>query len=278
MKFPSYSVLISIYSKERPEYLQESLASIIRQTIAPNEIVVVKDGPLTDDLEAVLNSYQNLYPNLFTFVKYPENKGLWYALSVGVPACRNELIMRMDVDDWMVPERAEKELTAFSEAPELGCVGTLVTEFEGDISNPVSLVDLPENHAEIVAFGKKRCPFRHSSLMYRKSVVLAAGNYQEMPYFEDYDLYMRLKATGCIFRNLQENLVYMRTNQDFYARRGSIAYLRNMLHFKRTCLARGDYTLPEFLVSTLPHALVCLMPNGIRTFVYKNMLRSKPVE
>lgn len=278
MKYPPYSVLISLYEKEHPEYLSSSLDSIFGQTVVPDEVVVVKDGPLTKELEIVLHSYSDAHLGLLTLVEYPENKGLWYALSVGVPACRNELIMRMDVDDWMASDRAEKELRAFVENPEYGCVGTLVTEFEGGVDNPIALVNLPEEHEDIVKFGKKRCPFRHPSLMFRKSVVLNAGNYQEMPLFEDYDLYMRLVSTGCIFHNIQESLVYVRTSQDFYARRGSLAYMQKMLHFKKVCLIRGDFTLPEFLACTAPHIAVCLMPNRLRAFVYKHMLRSKPTK
>ena len=278
MKYTPYSILISLYEKEHPEYLQESLDSIFGQSVRPDEIVVVKDGPLTYELESVLDSYVGGHPGLFTFVAYPENKGRWYALSVGVPACRNEFVMRMDVDDWMTPDRAEKQLEAFREHPEYGCVGTLVTEFEGNIGHPIALVNLPESHDEIVRFGKKRNPMRHPAVMFRKSAVLAAGNYQEMPFFEDYDLYMRLASAGCIFHNIQESLVYVRTSQGFYARRGGIVYMRDMLRFKRACLARGDYTLPEFLACTAPHIAACLMPNGLRAFVYKHMLRSKPAE
>lgn len=278
MNYPPYSILVSLYEKECPEYLQESIGSIFEQTVLPDEIVVVKDGPLTDELEVVLDSYSGKHPGLFTFVAYPENRGLWYALSVGVPACRNEFIMRMDVDDWMAPDRAEKQLRLFAENPGYGCVGALAVEFEGDVDHPIAFVDLPESHNEIVRFGKKRNPMRHPAVMFKKSVVLAAGNYQEMPLFEDYDLYMRLVSSGCVFYNIQEPLVYVRTSRDFYARRGSLFYMRRMLHFKKACLRRGDYTLFGFLVSTVPHVAVCLMPNSLRAFVYNHMLRSKPTE
>lgn len=276
MDLAPYSVLISIYKNENPEYLNQSLQSVLNQTKPPNEIVIVKDGPLTEDLERVLVSFSRENQNLFKIISYENNRGLWYALSVGVPACKNELIMRMDVDDWMVSDRAEKQLSVFRDHPEYDCVGTLVTEFEGNIDNPIALVDLPEFQNEILAFGKMRCPFRHPTLMYKKSAVMKAGNYQEMPFFEDYDLYMRLASTGCIFYNIQESLVYMRTSPDFYARRGSLAYMHKMLHFKKTCLERGDYSTFEFLACTIPHMVVCLMPNRLRAFIYKYLLRSKP--
>lgn len=269
-----YSCLISLYAKENPAYLSESLDCVISQTIPPEEILVVKDGKLTDRLEKTLSEYAEKHPGLFSFVAYEKNRGLWYALSKGVPACRNELIMRMDVDDWSAPDRAEKELAVLARHPEVGCVGSIVTEFEGNIDNPIALVDLPEKHADIIAFGKYRCPFRHPSLMFRKKVVLAAGNYQEMPLFEDYDLYMRMASSGCTFYNIQESLVYMRTSQDFYARRGSLSYMRKMLHFKGTCLKRGDYTLIEYVIATIPHVFVCLVPNKLRTWVYNTFLRA----
>lgn len=276
MKLASYSVLISIYLKERPEYLEQSLRCVLNQTVPPNEIVIVKDGPLTEALENILNKFSREYQNLFNIISYEQNMGLWYALSVGVPACKNELIMRMDVDDWMFTNRAEKQLCVFRDHPEYGCVGTLVTEFEGDIDNPIALVELPETQKDILSYGKKRCPFRHPTLMFKKSVVMAAGNYQEMPFFEDYDLYMRLASTGCIFYNIQESLVYVRTSPDFYARRGNRSYLHMMLHFKKTCLERGDYSFIEFLACTVPHVIVCLIPNNLRAFVYKHLLRAKP--
>lgn len=270
----TYSCLISLYKDEKEHYLSESLDCIINQTIPPEEILIVKDGPLTEGLEEILAKYDASHPGLFSYISYSENRGLWYALRRGVPACRNELIMRMDVDDWSTPDRAEKELEVLEQHPEIGCVGSIVTEFEGDVEHCVSLVELPERHCEIVRFGKRRCPFRHPSLMFRKSVVLAAGNYQKMPYFEDYDLYMRLVASGCIFYNIQESLVYMRTSQDFYLRRGGLAYMRHMLRFKGTCLKRGDFTILEYLISTIPHVIVCLMPNCLRSRVYGKFLRA----
>lgn len=273
----SYSVLISIYHKESSENLRDCLDGILNQTVPADEILIVKDGLLTPELDSVLDEYDRDNPDLFSFVSYSDNRGLWYALRMGVPECRNELIMRMDTDDLSLPERAELQLAYLSEHPEVDCVGSLVTEFEGEVSNAVSLVTLPEMHSEIVRFGKKRCPFRHPTLVYKKSAVLKAGNYQEMPMFEDYDLYMRLAASGCVFYNIQKSLVWMRVGEDFYARRGSVKYLKQMLHFKKTCLKRGDLSFAEFIVSVAPHFVVCLMPNRLRAWVYERFLRSSPL-
>lgn len=184
--------------------------------------------------------------------------------------------MRMDVDDWTAPIRAEEQLMVYAKHPELGCVGTVVIEFIDNINRPVAFVDLPETHEEIVRYGRRRCPYRHPALMYRKSAVVKAGGYQAMPMFEDYDLYMRLASSGCRFYNIQQPLVYMRTNPEFYARRGGVAYMRDMMRFEGTCLRRGDISLQEYLTTALPHAIVCLMPNELRSFVYSRFLRKPP--
>lgn len=268
----SYSCLISVYEKDDPLYLAESLDSILGQTIPPSEIVMVKDGVLPIVLEEVLVRYDWENPGLFTFVSYGENRGLWFALDEGLRACSNELVMRMDADDRAMPERASRQLEAFGIDPALDCVGSVVVEFEGE--RQVALVSLPENNEDILVFGRKRCPFRHSSLMYRKSTVLRVGGYREMPYFEDYDLFMRLASQGATFRNLQNPLVHMRVSPDFYARRGGVRYLANMFRFKVNCLREGYYGLGDFIKTTVPHGLVCLMPNGLRSYVYTHFLRA----
>lgn len=249
---------------------------MIHQTIAPNEIVLVKDGVLTKELEEVLEDYSQNYSNQIKIVGYSENQGLWYALRFGMNYCSNEFIARMDTDDYCLPTRIEQELYEFQKDPKLDCVGSNVVEFVDNPNNIASLVVLPEDQEEIIAYGKRRCPFRHPTLLYRKSVVENAGGYQEMPMFEDYDLYMRMIKNGAKFKNIQEFLVYMGTDSNFFQRRGSVDYLKKMVFFRRQCLRRKDVNLYEFITSIVPHAIVCLVPNVLRSFFYRNFLRKKP--
>lgn len=269
-----YSVLISLYAKESESNFRECIESVLSQTIAPDEIVIVKDGLLNTNLNNALNSYVTQYPDLFHVIGYEKNKGLWHALNIGVPECRNDVIMRMDSDDICVSNRAESLLSVISMSPDIGCVGSNVIEFAGSINNPISFVKLPETDSEIIKFGRRRCPYRHPALMYRKNAVMNAGNYQPMPLFEDYDLYMRLARTGCVFYNVQESLVYMRVSPDFYMRRGGVGYMKKMLSFKTTCLKRGDINIIDYLASVIPHVVVCLLPNNLRTGFYKRFLRA----
>ena len=268
-----YSFLMSVYWKVDASDLARSMECMFAQTIPPSEVVIVKDGTLPESLEAVLSGYENDYPNVMKIIGYPDNQGLWYALRLGLEECSNELVARMDSDDYAEPCRLEEELEVMRRKPSIDCVGSNVVEFEGSIDNRVSYVDLPSEHDDILRFGKRRCPFRHSSLLYKKSAVQRAGSYQEMPLFEDYDLFMRMVKTGARFYNIPKPLVFMGVNSDFFQRRGDVGYLKKMVRFRKTCLKRGDVDRLEYLTSVIPHAAVCLMPNGLRTVIYKNLLR-----
>lgn len=272
----SYTALMSVYIKEKPEHLRESLNSLLAQTIRPQEILIVEDGLLSDELYDLINTFVKDYPDVFTIVSYSKNHGLWYALRLGVEKARNELIMRMDSDDISASNRAELQLQYMTDHTLCGCCGSIVEEFEGDVDNVISLVELPESHEEMVSFSKKRNPMRHPSMMYRKKTILQVGNYREMPFFEDYDLAMRLIDSGVLLYNIQKPLVSMRVNSGFYQRRGNKDYLNRMIDFRKECLRRGWINYTQYLITVIPHAIVCLLPNCLRQFIYVNLLRKKP--
>lgn len=274
-KYPAYSVLMSVYCKDKPEWLTQSIDSILAQTIQPAEFVIIKDGPVTQELNDILNNYEKEKPKLFNIIQLDNNLGLGPALKIGVENCHNEYIARIDADDYAVPTRIEKQLAIFKRHPELGLVGSNVEEFSDTIDNIISHVVLPENHEEIYAFSKKRCPFRHPSLLYKKTAVLKAGNYRAYHLCEDYDLYTRLLQTGCKCFNIQEPLTYMRVDKDFYKRRGGIKYLKSILKFKREQAKTGFFSKKDYIISAAPHIIVCLMPNKLRDWTYRNLLRTK---
>jgi len=274
-KYPEYSVLMSVYFKEKPEWLKYSIESMLNQTIKPNEFVIIEDGKLTEDLDNVIEKFVNENPNLFNIIKIPKNGGLGPALELGITKCSNEFIARMDSDDYSIPNRIEKQFEIYEKYPHLGLVGSNVEEFENDISNINCHVVLPENHEQIYKFSKKRCPFRHPSLLYKKSEVLKAGNYREFYLCEDYDLYVRMLQSGCECYNIQEPLVYMRIGSDFYKRRGGWKYMKTILKFKNEQLKTGYFSIFDYLRSTIPHIVVCLIPNFLRDWIYRNLLREK---
>lgn len=270
----SYSVLMSIYKQENPAYLIQALDSMLNQTVFPSEIVMVKDGPLTRDLENVLNRYDAKYPGLFNFVSYDVNHGLGYALRQGMLACSNEIVARMDTDDIARPDRMEKQLAAIDGG--LDMVGSDVIEFVTSPNDPVAATDLPKGIDAIRSYSKRRNPFRHPSMTFKKSKVIEAGNYSsEFLYFEDWDLFNRMLACGCLADNLSEPLVAMRVSEDFYARRGGLQYLKYAKLFKKAQVMRGYFSNLDYLCSYLPHVVLCLMPNFLRAYLYRVLLRNR---
>ena len=268
-----YSVLMSVYYKENAKWFEESIQSMFMQTIQPKEFVLVEDGKLTEELENVVKKYKKKYPKIMKVVKLDENVGLGPALQRGVKECSCEYIARMDSDDYSVPNRIEKEFEIFEKDSTIGMVGSNVSEFIDNIQNVICNVVLPEKNEDIIKFSKKRNPFRHPSIMFKKSEVIKAGNYREYYLCEDYDMWLRMIRSNCKCYNIQENLVYMRISDDFYKRRGGIKYLKSINKFKKEQMSVGYFTKMEYLKSIIPHAIVCLMPNFMRDLIYKKLLR-----
>lgn len=264
---------MSVYSKDNTQWLVESINCMLNQTVKCDEFIIVEDGPLTIELNEIINTYKNALPLIFNIIKLDENRGLGPALKLGVEKCRNEWIARMDADDYSPPDRIEKQFAILKKYPDLGIIGSNAIEFCDNISNTVARVVLPETNDEIISFSKKRCPYRHSGIIYRKSDIIRAGNYQECYLCEDYDLYARMEQVGVKGYNLQEFLLYVRVNSDFYARRGGVKYLQSILKFKKRLYKCNFYTLNEYFVTSIAHIIVCLIPNTLRKYVYKKLLR-----
>lgn len=269
----NYSVLMSVYYKENPEWLDIAIKSMLAQTFLTNDFVIIKDGPLTSELDSVISKYQRKYPDIFNIVALEKNVGLGPALKIGVENCKNEWIARMDSDDYSIPTRCEKEIKKIIEDNTLDIIGSNIAEFIDDIKNVQAYRILPEKNDEIYKYARRRNPFGHPSVMLRKSKVIEAGNYREYYLCEDYDMWIRMIEKKAKCYNIQDILVYMRVSNDFYKRRGGIKYLKSILKFKKEQYLKGFYSLKDFIISSSAHIIMCLLPNKLRDFLYKKTLR-----
>jgi glycosyltransferase involved in cell wall biosynthesis len=269
-----YSVLMSLYIKEKPEYLKLAVESMIRQTIIPDEIVIVKDGPLTTELEEVLQEYMDKYPELFNIVAIENNIGLGLALNLGLKNCKNELVARMDTDDIAMPERCEKQLQAFEKDTELSILGGNISEFIDCEKNIVSRRIVPTDYTEIGRYLKKRCPLNHMTVMFKKSEVLKAGNYCEWFWNEDYYLWIRMFEAGCKFGNLPEVLVNVRVGKDMYKRRGGLEYFKSEAALQKYMLEKKIIGFRTFTYNVaIRFVLQVIMTDTMRGFVFKKLAR-----
>lgn len=266
---------MSVYYKENPTWLKESIESILNQTVRTNDFVLIEDGILTEELEKIVEKYEKEYPEIFNIVRLKENVGLGPALAIGIKECKNELIARMDSDDFSVPERCEKELFMFEKDNSLDMVGSNIIEFTENIKNVQAYRKLPELDSEIKKYMRRRNPFGHPSVMFKKSKVLEAGNFKSYYLCEDYDMWIRMAKVNAKFYNIQEVLVYMRIGKDFYKRRGGIKYLKSILKFKREQYKNGFYSFKDYVITAGTSMVICLMPNFIRDIFYKKFLRKR---
>ncbi len=267
------SVLMSVYIKEKPEYFKEALMSVINQTVYVREIVLILDGPITSELQRVIDDYERSNPGLINAIQLKENVGLGKALAIGVKACKHELIARMDTDDIMLPTRIEKQYDEFAKDSKLTIVGSNIDEFYDSPEKIVGKRVVPESHEDICAFSKKRNPFNHMTVMFKKKAILDVGNYQPMMGFEDYYLWVRLLKAGYKGKNIQDSLVYARTGENMYARRGGKKYFVDGLKGRRAIYRAGLGSVSDYLISCSAHIIVSLLPNKIRGQIYERKLR-----
>ncbi len=272
--YNKYSILMSVYYKEKPEWLDISIQSMLNQTVKADEFVIVKDGKLTKELDDVISNYAEQYPQLFNIIELEKNEGLGPALNAGIRQCRNELVARMDSDDYSCDKRCEKQLKFFKNNPDYDIVGTYEVEFEDHITNKISIHKVSETSDEIYEKMKRRCSLLHPTVMYKKSSVLKCGGYKKVHLYEDYDLFMRMVVERKMKSyNIQENLYYIRINDDFYKRRGGIKYMKTVVAFKYKQMKKGYMSLCDFIVSAGGQAFVCLLPNTLRKAFYMKFLR-----
>lgn len=263
-----YSVLMSVYAGEKPEYLKSSIQSILNQTVPSDDIVIVCDGPLTEGLDEVLAGFSDKIRT----VRLPQNGGLGNALNKGLEQCRHDIVARMDSDDIALPDRMEKQLAAFENDSELSLISGAVEEFTKDTSDIVGRRDVPLSYEDIKKFSRKRNPMNHPAVAFRKTAVIKSGSYnEEYPYFEDYSLWVRMLMNGERAVNLKDTLVYMRVDEGTFKRRGGSRYASDMLRFHRSLLRSEWATLGDHLTGALPHAIVCILPNFLRTLIYKKL-------
>lgn len=267
-----FSVLMSVYFKENPKYLSEAIESVLNQTVMPSEIVIVKDGKLSGDLDHVINNYIEKYKNLFKIIELKENQGLGVALEKGIIACSYEIIARMDTDDISKNDRFEKQLKIMEEKS-LDIVGSNISEFDGEEENIISQRLVPETLEEIKKFSKRRNPFNHMTVMYKKESILNAGNYKEFLWFEDYNLWVRALLKGANCYNIQENLVNARTGREMFSRRGGIKYIKQEIKMQKFMVKNKYISLYTYCTNILERIFIRVLPNKIRETIYLIFLR-----
>lgn len=213
-----FSVLLSAYKKESPAFLNQALLSIYdEQLLKPNQIVLVKDGPLTSELDEVISAWQERLSATFTVLALPQNVGLGAALNEGLKYCQHELVARMDTDDIATPNRFSAQVSYFNSTNNLDVLGSSAYLFSSELSHS-SIRKVPLTHDELLN-NLWACPFIHPSIMFKKTSILAVGGYNpNLRRRQDYELWFRCAEAGLNFANIEEPLLYYRFSEDTHKR------------------------------------------------------------
>ncbi len=269
-----FSVLLSVYKNEKPEYLKKAIESIyFEQTLKPVEIVLVQDGPLTIELYDIIKALKIKLGDILKIVELEKNSGLGVALNRGILECENELVARMDTDDIAYPDRFEKQIKYMIENSNIDVLGSYMTEFVDSTENVICIKDAPIKNIE--NYMKYRDPVNHPTVILKKSKVLEAGNYQEILLNEDSYLWRRMLVKGAQFYNLPESLLYFRVTNDTYKRRGGMKYIKAEWILQKKYLKLGVINKKEFVINIILKTIVRIVPNEIRKIVYLHLLRRR---
>lgn len=270
-----FSIAMSVYKSDNPSFFDRALSSITElQTVMPDEIVLVVDGPVSEELNKVITKYVTKY-GIFNVIRLEKNGGLGNALKIAVENAKYELIARMDSDDVSSPTRFEEQLNYLTAYPQTDIVGGDITEFIGTEDNIVGKRVVPKTNDEIREYMKTRCAMNHVSVMYKKTAVQAVGGYQDWFWNEDYYLWIRMWLNNAVFANTGLVLVNVRVGEEMYSRRGGWKYFCSEAKLQGFMLKKGIIGVPGYAINVAQRlVLQVLMPNKLRGFIFQKFARS----
>ena len=266
-----FSVLMSVYHKEHPDFLKESLDSVFNQTVRAGQVVLVEDGPLTPELNNLISDFCGQHKEM-EIVPLPENRGLGMALAEGIKHCKYEIVARMDTDDIARKDRFELQLAEFDRNPQLDICGSHIMEFEDNVDNVVTQRMVPLTDIACKKYQKRRDAFNHMTVMYKKSSVLAAGNYQHCPLMEDTLLWVNMFKNGATAMNIDDYLVNARIGKGMYERRGGWAYYKKYKKARKRIYDTDYISWWDYNYTLLVQFIVALIPNKVRGWVFRCLL------
>ena len=269
-----YSVLMSVYKGENDEYFKASMDSLCSQTYPASQIVLVCDGPLTEELDKSISLYKDKLGEVLDVVRLPQNKGTAYCANEGLKHCKNEFIMKMDSDDICRNDRAEKQMTFLSENPDIDILGSYIEEFKSGDNSSIGVRQTPTVHEDIVRFAKRRAPFNNQTLVYRKTTAEKINGYSdEFLRCEDYDFMVRMLMAGAKAANIPEVLVRYRVNKDNLKRRRNWKNTKSFIAVRKKIYKMGFSSFWDYILPCAGQVILFVTPSCITGLIYKVMLR-----
>ena len=269
-----YSVLMSVYSGENPEFFAQSLESLYTQTYPADEIVVVCDGELNEQLDGVFERYSEKFGGKLKIHRLESHGGTAKCANTGLAICKNEYIMKMDSDDICLENRAEKQMAYLSRNPEISILGSFICEFNSDTGEDIAVRRPPTENDEIRKFAKRRAPFNNQTLVYKKSLAQSIGGYcGELESCEEYDFMVRMLIGGAIAANIPEVLVRYRVTAGNLNRRRNWRNTKSFIAVRKKIRKMGFSGFMDFLIPCASQIVLFIVPGCVTGFIYKKLLR-----
>ena len=268
-----YSVSMCVYRGDTAEWFKTAVESVINQTLPPNEIVLVVDGPVSEELDRIITFYEE--QTIFNVIRLEKNQGHGIARKIGLDACTNELVAIMDADDICFPDRFEKQIDAFRKYADSDIIGGMITEFIDTPENVVGKRIVPQTDEGIKDYMKRRCPMNLVTVMFRKSSINAVGGFIDWYCEEDYYLWLRMALANMSFRNVKDVLVNVRVGKEMYQRRGGLKYFESEAKLQSYMLKHKIISFSRYVVNVSERLILqVLMPNRLRGYIFQKFARS----
>lgn len=272
----NFSILMSLYHKENPKFLDQCFESIWdSQTTKPTEIVLVLDGPIGEELTVCVQKWQSKIGSPLKVVPLPQNVGLGKALNEGLKQCSYNWVFRMDTDDICTSDRFEKQIKFIEQNSDVVLFGGQILEFDQNISDANVLKAVPTTYEKIKKFAQNRCPFNHMTVAYKRDVILTLGGYQHHLFMEDYNLWLRVIGNNYQVANLSDVILYARVGNGMHARRKGFKYIKSekqLLDLKKQLKIQSPFYATIYFIV---RSTFRLMPANLLGKIYNTFLRKK---
>lgn len=269
-----FSVSMCVYWGDNAQWFEAAVQSILNQTLLPNEVVLVVDGPVPDELNAVILKLEE--KDNFKAIRLEKNQGHGIARKKGLDNCTNEIVAIMDADDICAPTRFEKQIEAFRNYPDSDIIGGMITEFIDTPDNVVGKRIVPLEDTKIKEYMQRRCPMNLVTVMFKKSSIEKVGGFIDWYCEEDYYLWLRMALANMKFKNVDDVLVNVRVGKEMYQRRGGVKYFKSEAKLQKYMLDNKVIGFPRYLINVTERLILqVLMPNKVRSFIFQKLARSK---
>lgn len=264
-----YSVLMTVSPKEKPHNLNISLESIVTQSLISNDIVIVKDGFFSQELNKVIDSFCVIYSNIVTVVALDSVTGVAHASNVGLECCKNNLIARMDSDDISLPDRFKTQYEYMESHNDVDLVGGFINEFSNENDTSFLLRKVPLDFESVKGQLIKRNAINHVTVMFRKDAVIGVGGYIQIDNHVDYFLWVRMAIHNRKMCNLEKVLVNVRAGEFQIHRRGGIKYIVSEIKFYRMLSELNFISRFQSFINVAIRLPFRLFPAKIRLLMYQ---------